>query len=87
MDGDKARGSMDKSYRATSTGPGGSIAANTAVGQKGSSRTGGSEKEGIARGKPTRGAPQYGGTAASPGGHKGRMESMRGRAKTSWERS
>jgi hypothetical protein len=86
MDGNKARGSMDKNYRATSTGPGGSIKANTAVGQKGSSRTGGSEKEGPARGAPTRGAPQYGGTAPSPKGHAGRMESMRGRARTSWEK-
>ena len=86
MDTSKARGSTDKSYRATSTGPGGTVKRDTDIGSRGSSRSGGSEREGPQRGKPTRGAPQYGGTAAAPSGHKGRMESMRGRAKTSWER-
>lgn len=86
-DSKKARGSTDKSYRATSTGPGGSVKSDTDIGSRGSSRTGGSEKEGPARGKPTRGAPQYGGTASSPGsGSRGKMESMKGRARTSWEK-
>lgn len=87
MDANKARGSSDKSYRATSTGPGGTVKRDTDIGSRGSSRSGGSEREGPARGKPTRGAPQYGGTASvgSRGGG-GKMESLRGRAKTSWER-
>ncbi len=88
-DTQKFRGSSDKSYRATSTGPGGTVKKDTDIGSRGSSRVGGSEREGPQRGKPTRGAPQYGGTASvgSHGtGHKGRMESMKGRAKTSWER-
>jgi hypothetical protein len=85
-DNQKFRGSSDKSYRATSTGPGGSVKRDTDIGSRGSSRTGGSEREGPQRGKPTRGAPQYGGTASAPGGHRGRMESMKGRARTSWEK-
>jgi hypothetical protein len=87
MDSSKARGSTDKSYRATSTGPGGTVKRDTDIGSRGSSRTGGSEREGPARGKPTRGAPQYGGTASMGSrGSGGKMESLRGRAKTSWER-
>lgn len=85
MDAAKFRGSSDKSYRATSTGPGGTMKGDTAIGSKGGSNRGGSSSEGPARGKPTSGAPMYGGTAASPGG-RGKMESMRGRAKTSWEK-
>ena len=88
MDGSKARGSMDRSYRATSTGPGGSVKSDTNIGSRGSSRLGGSEKEGPARGKPTRGAPMYGGTASVGGsrGGAGKMESLKGRARTSWEK-
>ena len=87
----KAVGSTDKSYRATSTGPGGTVKKDTDIGSRGSSRVGGSEREGPARGKPTRGAPMYGGTASvgSRGTGKasaGKMESLRGRARTSWER-
>lgn len=83
----KFRGSSDKSYRATSTGPGGSVKRDTDIGSRGSSGRGGSEREGPQRGKPTRGAPQYGGTASvGSRGSGGKMESLRGRAKTSWER-
>lgn len=75
MDGGKFRGSSDKSYRATSTGPAGSISSN-----KGTPHArGASEKEGPKRGKPSRGAPQI-------GGGRGTMESLRGRAKFSSER-
>lgn len=72
MDAGKFRGSSDKSYRATSTGPAGKIATN-----KGAPATrSGSEKEGPKRGKPTSGFHQ---------GGSGKMESLRGKARTSWE--
>jgi len=73
MDSGKFRGSSDKSYRATSTGAPGRIASN-----KGEpSKRGMSEKEGPKRGQPSRGFYQ---------GGSGKMESLRGRAKTSWEK-
>lgn len=59
----KANGSMDKNYKATSTGPAGRIAKSSGTSLKGASNKGGSEGE----------------------GHRGRMESLRGRARTSWE--
>jgi len=74
MDSGKFRGSSDKSYRATSTGPGGTIQSNKGQPQS----RGKSEREGPARGKPTSGFHQS--------THRGKMESLRGRAKTSWER-
>lgn len=74
MDSGKFRGSSDKSYRATSTGKPGRVVSN-----KSSPSRSMSEKEGPARGKPSRGAPQYGGSG-------GKMESLRGRAKFSMER-
>jgi hypothetical protein len=77
MDAGKFRGSSDKSYRATSTGPAGRIASNKGEPEK----RGSSEKEGPARGKPKSGFHQ-----SVSRGHPGRMESLRGRAKTSWER-
>lgn len=93
MDAQKARGSMDKNYRATSTGPGGTIKANTTTGKRGGSASIGSNRgEGSARGAPKGGAKMYGGTASmgsrgtGGGGHAGKMESMKGRARTSWER-
>lgn len=73
FDAGKFRGSSDRSYRATSTGPAGSISSNRSTPQS----RGASEREGPSRGKPSRGAPQYGG---------GKMESLRGRAKFSMER-
>lgn len=85
FDTSKARGSSDKHYRATSTGAG-VITPNTRTGLKGARAS--SEREGPQRGKPSRGAPQYGGTAPGPGsqGHRGRMETLIGRALTSAER-
>ena len=75
MDGKKFRGSSDKSYRATSTGPGGRIVSNKGEPE----RRGASEKEGPSRGAPHRGDPMQ-------HLHRGKMESLRGRAKTSWEK-
>jgi len=69
MDTAKFRGSSDKSYRATSTGPAGRIVKAESIGK--------SEREGPKRGQPSRGFHQ---------GGSGKMESLRGRAKTSWER-
>lgn len=74
MDSGKFRGSSDKSYRATSTGAPGRIVSNKSAPSRKAS-----ESEGAQRGKPSRGAPQYGGTG-------GKMESLRGRAKFSMER-
>lgn len=88
FDTGKFRGSSDKSYRATSTGPGGKVESNR--GEPGKRRA--SEKEGPQHGKPKTGFHQSnvhtkhfapGGVGA---GHPGRMESLRGRAKTSWEK-
>jgi hypothetical protein len=75
MDSAKFRGSSDKSYRATSTGPAGKIASNKGTPES----RGAKESEGKKRGKPTSGFKQ---TA----GGRGTMESLRGRARTSWER-
>lgn len=86
MDAGKFRGSSDKSYRATSTGPAGRISSNKGEPQS----RGKSEKEGAKRGKPSSGFHQSSvKTKSFPSegaGHRGRMESLKGRAKTSWER-
>lgn len=87
-DNGKFRGSSDKSYRATSTGAAGKVVSNKGEPERRKS----SEKEGPARGKPKSGFHQSnvytkhfapGGVGA---GHPGRMESLRGRARTSWEK-
>lgn len=82
----KFRGSSDRSYRATSTAAPGRIASNRGEPE----RRGKSEAEGAQRGKPTSGFKQATvKTKSLPpqgAGHAGRMESLRGRAKTSWER-
>lgn len=87
-DNGKFRGSSDKSYRATSTGPAGKITStrNGAVANRAAK-----ESEGPKRGKPTRGAKIAGvhsanRFSASGAGHPGRMESLRGRIKMSSER-
>jgi hypothetical protein len=88
MDSKKFRGSSDTSYRATSTGPAGKIASNRGEPE----RRGASEKEGPARGKPASGVHQSTVKTKSFNpqgaghGHPGRMESLRGKARTSWER-
>lgn len=74
FDTGKFRGSSDKSYRATSTWAPGRVVSN-----KSSPARGASEAERPARGKPTSGFKQYGGSG-------GKMESLRGRAKFSMER-
>lgn len=73
-DNGKFRGSSDKSYRATSTGPAGKVVSN-----KSTMRRPMKESEGPARGKPTSGFKQI-------GGGRGTMESLRGKARTSWEK-
>lgn len=82
----KFRGSSDKSYRATSTGPAGRIVSNKGEPHSMSK----SEREGPQRGKPTSGFRQSTvKTKSFPSqgaGHAGRMESLKGRARTSWER-
>jgi hypothetical protein len=86
MNSAKFRGSSDESYRATSTGPAGKIVSN-----KGEPESRGkSEREGAKMGKPTSGFKQSTvKTKSFPSegaGHRGRMESLKGKARTSWER-
>lgn len=86
MDSAKFGGSSDKSYRATSTGPAASISSNQGTPHPRAA----SEKEGQKRGKPSSGFHQSTvKTKSFPpegAGHRGRMESLRGRARTSWEK-
>jgi hypothetical protein len=88
MNAGKFRGSSDKSYRATSTGPAGAIVSNKGEPERRKS----SEREGPKRGAPKSGFHQSDVRTKSFNpqgaghGHPGRMESLRGRAKTSWER-
>lgn len=76
-DNGKFRGSSDKSYRATSTGPAGKVVSNKGTPQS----RGKSESEGPSRGAPRAGKPMQG-----KGGFNGKMESLRGRALTSYEK-
>ena len=87
-DNGKFRGSSDVSYRATSTGPAGKVVSNKSAPIARPAKEG----EGPKRGKPTSGFHQStvktksfapGGVGA---GHPGRMESLRGRARTSYEK-
>lgn len=84
-DNGKFRGSSDKSYRATSTGPAGKIVGNkrTPIARPAK------EGEGPKRGQPRSGFKQSTALTKSfaPGGvGAGKMESLRGRAKFSMER-
>lgn len=88
MDAGKFRGSSDKHYRGTSFAPPGKIVSNKGEPEK----RGASEKEGPRLGKSKAGFHQSTAKTKSfaPGGigagHPGRMESLRGKARTSWER-
>lgn len=81
----KFRGSSDVSYRATSTGPAGRVVANTPSPHS----RGAAEKEGASRGEPRSSSPQVSGARGFGKGrvmHAGKMESLKGKAKTSWEK-